>query len=143
MVCTPAIATTAYFVAVVLLDLYNRNWAQIPGHSLFGVFATLLILFICEKGSETMAWILLVAPLGIVFLSYLYSSWSVKKEDPIPAESSCSACPCCQYRACRCRRPCWKPRPRCPKCPNCPAPGPKPGPKPEPKPDNCIKDSLV
>lgn len=139
MVCTPAIATTAYFVAIILLDLYNRNWGQIPGHALFGVFATLLILFICERASETTAWILLVAPLGIVFVSYLFSSWFMKKADPStpdePSRPSCNICPCCQYRACRCRRPCWRPKPPCPKCPDCPKP-------PQPKPDNCIKGSL-
>jgi hypothetical protein len=135
MVCSPAIATTAYFVAIILLDLYSRNWGQIPGRALFGVFATLLILFICERGSETMAWILLAAPLGIVFLSYLFSSWFVKKEEPgLPAEPTCNSCPCCHYRAYRCRRPCWRPKPPCPKCPDCP--------RPQPKPDNCIKDSL-
>lgn len=130
MVCAPAIATTAYFVAVVLLDLYNRDWNRVPGHALFGVFATLLILFICEKASEGMAWILLASPLALVFLSYLVSSWLTKKEDdttPSSPSMSCS-CPCCSYRPCRCLRPCWRPKPRCP--------------KPKPKPDNCIKDSL-
>ncbi len=133
MVCLPAIATTAYFVAIVLLDLYNSDWARVPGHALFGVFATLLILFICERASETMAWILLAAPLGLVFLSYLFSLWYTTKSDPAPSEPSFRpSCPCCQYRPCQCRRPCWKP-----KCPECPKPEPKP------KPDNCIKDSLA
>jgi hypothetical protein len=133
MVCLPAIATTAYFVAIVLLDLYNSDWARVPGHALFGVFATLLILFICERASELVAWILLAAPLGLVLLSYLASLWYTSKSDPSP-EPPCSSCPCCHYRPCQCRRPCWRPRPPCPKCPDCP--------KPKPKPDNCIKDSL-
>ncbi len=140
MVCLPAIAATAYFIAVILLDLYNRNWKQIPVHALFGVFAVLLILFICERASEAVAWILLFAPLGFVLFGYLASSWltSPKSEDiPIdPPSSSCGQCPCCSYRSCRCRRPCWRPKPVCPKCPDCPKPEPKP------KPDNCIKSSL-
>ena len=129
MVCLPAIATTAYFVAIVLLDLYNSDWARIPGHALFGVFATLLILFICQRASELVAWILLAAPLVFVFISYLASTWLTTKTDP-PSPSQ-SSCPCCQYRPCQCRRPCWKPKPPCPK------------PEPKPKPDNCIKDSLA
>lgn len=137
MVCSPAIATTAYFVAVILLDLYSRDWKRIPGHALFGVFATLLILFICERASEMMAWILLAAPLVLVFISYYFSSWLTKPETPIdPSEPqpSCNSCPCCHYRPCRCMRPCWRPKPPCPKCPGCP--------EPKPKPDNCIKSSL-
>ena len=133
MVCTPAIATTAYFVAIILLDLYNREWSRIPGRALSGVFATLLILFICERASETVAWILLGAPLAIVFLSYFVSSWFTKKGEDLPVDpSEPSSCPCCHYRQCRCYRPCWRPRRPCP----------KPTPEPKPKPDNCIKDSL-
>lgn len=138
MVCLPAIAATAYFVAVILLDLYNRNWNRIPGHALFGVFATLLVLFICEKASETVAWILLVAPFGLVLIGYLVTLWTTS-ESSAPSKPSCNECPCCHYKMCRCRRPCWRPKPVCPKCPDCP----EPKPEPKPKPDNCIKSSLA
>jgi hypothetical protein len=146
MVCAPGIATTAYFVAVILLDLYNREWNRIPGHALFGVFAVLMILFICERGSEFMAWILLGAPLVIVFLFYFLSKWLTKDKTPGPSNGSfkpsCGSCPCCSYRPCRCRRRCWKPKPPCPKCPDCPSCPDCPKPEPKPKPDNCIKTSL-
>jgi hypothetical protein len=138
MVCLPAIAATAYFIAVILLDLYNRNWKQIPGHALFGVFAVLLVLFICQRASESVAWILLAAPLGFVLVGYLASLWVTSpKSDNIPVDPPSNQCPCCSYKACRCRRPCWRPKPKpdCPK-PDCPKPEPKP------KPDNCIKPSL-
>ena len=138
MVCLPAIAATAYFVSVILLDLYNRNWNQVPGHALFGVFATLLILFICQKASETVAWILLAAPFAFILLGYLVTLWSSSNatEQQPSSEPSCP-CPCCHFKRCQCRRPCWRPKPACPKCPDCPAP------KPKPKPDNCIKSSLA
>lgn len=144
MVCAPGIATTAYFVAVILLDLYNREWNRIPGHALFGVFATLLILFVCEKASEVVAWILLVAPLVIAFISYYLSIWLSKDSSETPSATikpSCGSCPCCRYAPCRCRRPCWRPKPPCPKCPDCPKPD-CPKPEPKPKPDNCIQSSL-
>jgi hypothetical protein len=138
MVCLPAIAVTAYFVAVILLDLYNRNWNLVPGHALFGVFAVLLILFICERASETVAWILFAAPFGLALLGYLATLWTRSKPSiEATLEPSCNQCPCCHYRMCRCRRPCWRPKPVCPKCPDCPKPEPKP------KPDNCIKSSLA
>lgn len=136
MVCLPAVATTAYFVAVILLHLYNRDWNRIPGHALFGVFAVLLILFICQRASEFVAWILLVAPLALVAITYIASSLFSKESPEAPFDPSSCPCPCCHYRACRCRRPCWRPKPPCPKCPDCP------NPKPKPKPDNCIEPSL-
>jgi hypothetical protein len=146
MACFPAITTTALFVAIVLLDLYNREWYRIPGRALLGVFAVLLVLFICQRTNEFVAWILLLAPFGLVFLSYLFSIWATQEpsSDTKPAEEPCrSVCPCCQMRRCGCRRPCFRPRPVCPKpnCPECPKPD-CPKPTPEPKPDNCIKNSL-
>ena len=137
MACLPAVAATAYFVAIILFHLYNRDWERIPGHALFGVFAVLLILFICEKGSELMAWILLGAPLALIIIGYFASLLFYAKETPSPA--SPPPCPCCMYNHCRCARPCWKPRPKpeCPK-PDCPKPD-----CPKPKPDNCIQDSLA
>lgn len=140
MVCAPVIAATAYFVAIILLHLYNRDWKRVPGHALFGVFATLLLLFICQRGSETMAWILFGAPFAFVLIAYLVSIWStVEPSDSkvIPVDPPCNPpCPCCFHRPCNCRRPCWRPKPRCPQYPDCPKPEPKP------KPDNCIKPSL-
>lgn len=128
MACFPAIAATAYFVAVILFHLYNRDWKRIPGHALFGVFAVLLILFICQRGSEMMAWTLLGAPFALILIGYVASGlFYTKPSAPIDPPF----CPYCRYRECHCARPCWRPRPVCPDCP-----------KPKPKPDNCIKDSL-
>ena len=137
MVCAPVIAATAYFVAIILLHLYNRDWKRVPGHALFGVFATLLILFICQRGSETMAWVLFGAPFVLVGFSYLASvSYKPEPSDSkvVPIDTPCRCpCPCCFQSPCHCRRPCWKPKPRCPKCPDCPD-GPTPKPEPKPKP---------
>ena len=143
MACLPAIATTACFVALILLDLYNHDWRRIPGHALFGVFAVLLILFICEKASHIVAWILLGSPFILVLLGYLLSTWLEQKPtNSIPVDPP--NCPCCRYNPCSCNgpkpTPCWKPKPG--PGPR-PGPKPKPKPKPEPKPDNCIQSSLA
>ena len=145
MVCLPALAATAYFIAVILLNLYNRNWNRIPGHALLGVFAVLLILYICERASQFVAWILLLAPFGFVVVGYLasVSFLSPKSEESdFDACSSCGQCPCCSHTPCLCNKPCWRPKPVCPKCPDSPKPEPEPEPEPKPKPDNCIKPSL-
>lgn len=131
MVCLPAIATTACFVSIILLDLYNRDWRRIPGHALFGVFAILLILFLCQRASEAVAWILLGSPFVLVLLGYLLSTWLEQKPtNSLPIDPP--ICPCCRYNPCSCIGP--KPRP-------CLKPNPRPCPKP--KPDNCIQSSLA
>ena len=145
-ICPPAIATAAAFVAVVLLDLYVRDWGRAPGHALFGVFAVLLMIFICQRGSQTMAWILLAAPFVLVLLGWVFRAYSsMTQYDNTPAQEYAWSgnqvgygcpCPCCGAIPCHCMRPCPEPKPCRPK--------PKPDetkPKCRPKNKPCSEDS--
>ena len=125
-ICPPAIATAAAFVAVVLLDLYLRDWRRAPGHALFGVFAVLLMIFICQRGSQTMAWTLLAAPFVLVLLGWIFRAYSdmTKYDDAGKQEVAWGGnavdsygcpCPCCHMVPCECMRPCPQPRPCVPK----------------------------
>ena len=139
MVCLPTIATAALFTAVIVYDLYDRNWSRIPGHGLFGVFATLLMLFICQRTSEWVAWSILAIP--IVFC--LFASFMRSTETPAKAVAKVdTSCSCCNYNPCRKPKPKPKPIPIDPKCPDPePKPAPTPAPTPEPTPDKCCKPS--
>ncbi len=143
-ICPPAIATAACFVAVILIDLYIRDWKRAPGHALFGVFATLLMIFICQRGSQTMAWSLLAAPFVLVFLGWIFRAFSeMTKYDDAPAQEPAwggnyvgsygCPCPCCGSMPCNCMR-------ACPEKPAC-RPKPKPEPKCRPKNKPCNEDS--
>lgn len=115
-ICPPAIATAAVFVAVILLDLYTRDWRRIPGHALFGVFASLLMIFICQRASSGVAWILLFAPFLFVLLAWILRAYSnMTKEDNQAEQVSAwkgnevgwrCPCPCCGGRPCLCNKPC-------------------------------------
>ena len=159
MACLPAVATTALFIAVILLDLMSKEWRRIPGRALFGIFAVLLVQFICDKGDDWVAWTLLAFPFVLLFIGYIFrvsynDPSSSAESEPASDDSSCG-CPCCGGRPCHCMRPCWMPRWRpCPSppsppptpkpCPRpCPKPKPCPGPGPGPKPDDCIPNSLA
>lgn len=137
MVCLPGITTAALFTAVIFYDLYDRNWRRIPGHGLFGVFATLLILFICEKTSEWVAWSLLAIPLLFCLLASFFT-YEMPQPQPQPQRHSCHSC---NYNPCRCRR---RPPPP-PEDPHvCPSPPPPPPAcKPKNDDDNCIKNTLA
>lgn len=141
-ICPPAIATAACFVAVVLLDLYLRDWNRAPGHALFGVFATLLMIFICQRGSQAMAWILLAAPFVLVFLGWIFRAYSemTKYDNSSQQESAWAGnavdtygcpCPCCGMTPCNCMKACPQPKPCVP----------KPKPKCRPKNKPCSEDS--
>jgi hypothetical protein len=138
-ICPPAIATAACFVAVVLLDLYLRDWGRAPGHALFGVFATLLMIFICQRGSQGMAWILLGAPFLLVLLGWMFRSYSeMTKYDESPQQEDAGAvgnygcpCPCCGMMPCNCMKACPQTKPCVP----------KPKSKCRPKNKPCTEDS--
>ena len=143
-ICPPAIVTAACFVAVILLDLYTRDWRRAPGHALLGVFAVLLMIFICQRASQTVAWILLAAPFVLVLLGWVFRAFSsMKQYDNAPSQEPAwggneimnygCGCPCCHMVPCQCLRPCWRPKVCRPK--------PKPEPKCRPKNKPCNEDS--
>ena len=139
MVCLPTIATAALFTAVIVYDLYDRNWSRIPGHGLFGVFATLLMLFICQRTSEWVAWSILAIPIVFCLLASFMRSTETAAKAVAKVDTSCS---CCNYNPCRKPKPKPKPIPIDPKCPDPePKPAPTPAPTPEPTPDKCCKPS--
>jgi hypothetical protein len=131
-VCPPAIATAAAFVAVILIDLYTRDWRRAPGHALLGVFAVLLMIFICQRGSHTMAWILLAAPFVFIALAWIFRAHSeMTKYDTATEQTNAwdgngvgygCPCPCCGAQPCHCMRPCREPKPCQPRKKKC---GPK------------------
>jgi len=140
MVCLPGITTAALFTAVIFYDLYDRNWRRIPGHGLFGVFATLLILFVCEKTSEWVAWSILAIPVVFCLIASFFTYEPPQpKTQPQPQNHRCHSC---NYNPCRCRR---RPPPPPEDTPLCPSP-PKPEPpacKPKNDDDNCIKNTFA
>jgi hypothetical protein len=160
MVCIPGIAVTAIFTAIILLDLYKRDWRRVPGHALFGIFATLLVLFLCERTSEGVAWTLILAPFLFSILGYLihnlvlflYGRPSDTRRESEHNRDEYPGCPCCESRPCRCLAPCRERRPPPPPvmpnptpeiCPGPPPPPPTPVcPQPSGSP-TCIKPSLA
>ena len=132
-ICPPAIVTSACFVAVILLDLYTHEWRRAPGHALLGVFAVLLMIFICQRGSQTVAWILLAAPFLLILLGWIFRSYSeMTKYDDLPEQEAAwngnavnygYPCSCCASIPCHCPKPCKpkpKPKSKCrPKNPPC------------------------
>ena len=147
-ICPPAIVTSACFIAVILIDLYTHDWRRAPGHALFGVFAVLLMIFICQRASQSVAWILLAAPFLLVFLGWIIRAYSeMTKHDSEPPQEPAwggneigsygCPCPCCRMSPCSCMRPC----PQRPACVPKPQPESKPKSKCRPKNKPCNEDS--
>jgi membrane-anchored protein YejM (alkaline phosphatase superfamily) len=71
-VCTPVIASAAIFIAILVLDLYQKEYEYVLGHVIWGLIATLLINILCDKGMGFAAWALLFFPIVIILLGILY-----------------------------------------------------------------------
>jgi hypothetical protein len=142
-ICPPAIATAAAFVAVLLLNLYNRDYRRVPGHALLGVFAVLLMIFLCQRTADWVAWVLLFAPFVLVLFGWIFRSYQTMKQyDDAPEQSNAydgnavgygCPCPCCGSVPCHCMRACPEPSPCKPK--------PKPKSNCRPKNPPCNEDS--
>lgn len=145
-ICPPAIGTAAAFVAVIFLDLASREWRRVPGHALFGAFAVLLMTFICQRGSQKLAWILFSIPIVFILLAWIARAYSqMTKYDDVPEQSNAydgnaiaqgCPCPCCGGIPCQCMR-------ACPQTTPCTKPDPTPKPKSKCRPKNapCNEDS--
>jgi hypothetical protein len=111
MDCVPAYTTGAIFTSLILMDLFNRNWREIPVRFIFGAFAVLLMTYICQTYGPNLGWVLLGIPAFVLVLGFFYLWSDSGKPKPAHAEErpSCSGCPCCRKKPCRCRNPCSKP----------------------------------
>lgn len=87
-ICLPAITTAGLFTAIVILDLINREYKLIFGHTLFGFISILLVLYLCEKSADYVAWILLVTPFVLIFLGWTIGALRSASGKPQPVAST-------------------------------------------------------
>jgi hypothetical protein len=70
-ICLPALATAGLFAAVIILDVFNRDYKLILGHILLGFVSLLLVLYLCQKDAEKVAWALFITPFVLIFLGWI------------------------------------------------------------------------
>lgn len=102
ILCPPALATAALFLALVILDIFQQNTQLIPGHALFGVISTLLMAILCQKGAQMAAWGLFILPLVLLIIG-----WGIMVMRKDSRQRTAKVMP---YSPCGCtRRPCQCP----------------------------------
>ena len=70
----PAITTAALFVALLTLDLVNRNNRLLAAHFIFGVISVLLMLYLSQQGADFVAWGLLLLPFVLLLTGVIIGS---------------------------------------------------------------------
>jgi hypothetical protein len=82
----PVAANAAIFVAIVVLDLFNKTNALIPVHASAGVVITLMTLALCRYNYITVAWLFAIIPALFLFISFLMAA--SKNQYVIAAENT-------------------------------------------------------
>lgn len=116
-ICLPALTTAGLFTAVVVLDMINREFKLIFGHALLGFISILLVLYLCEKSAEVVAWSLLATPFVLIFLGWsigalrgasgkteIATSSGIQLEQPAMYGYGYACTNCIQY-PCTCNEP--------------------------------------
>jgi hypothetical protein len=79
----PVAANAAIFVALIAIDIFNKNNALIPVHAVGGVIITLMTLYLCRYNYLTVAWIFAILP-GL-FLLFTFLNAASKNQYVIDA----------------------------------------------------------
>jgi len=67
----PVIISGTIFTSIVFLDLFRHEYKRIPVHAILGVFAVVLMSFLCETNRFLIAWIILFTPFIILGLGIM------------------------------------------------------------------------
>lgn len=79
----PVGVTVAFFIAVILHDVFTRSKEKIAKHTLEALIITLLMVFLSFKDLEIVSWGVLLIPLTVLIICYFLGK--TPKSAAIPA----------------------------------------------------------
>jgi uncharacterized membrane protein len=74
--CWPANTVGAFFIALLVFDMVQKNYKDLPLHALYGVVVTFLFWLMCYLVGETVSGGILVIPL-VFLIVFLFSIWFI------------------------------------------------------------------
>jgi hypothetical protein len=66
----PVCVTVAFFLAVILHDVFTRSSEKIPKHALEALVITLLMIFLSFRDMELISWGVLLIPATVLIICY-------------------------------------------------------------------------
>jgi hypothetical protein len=73
----PAIITAALFVGIIINDIFSRKRGSIPEHLVLGLVSVTLMVWLTMKNAEIVAWGLLMIPLFILAITFIFVIFNV------------------------------------------------------------------
>jgi hypothetical protein len=74
----PAIITGALFVGIIISDIFSRKKGNIPEHLVMGLISITLMVWLSMKNAEIVAWGLLMIPIFILAITFIFVMFDVK-----------------------------------------------------------------
>lgn len=100
--CPASITAGAIFTALIVKDIYQKNYKDILFHTVGGILSVIGLAAICASVGDTAGWVLLLIPFFVLIVGF-YILWVQGTPDPKPTPtltptddccSLCSQCPC-------------------------------------------------
>jgi hypothetical protein len=88
--CWPANTVGAFFIALLVFDIAQKNYKDLPLHALYGVVVTFLFWVMCYLVGDTVSGGILVIPL-VFLIVFLFSIWFILES--IKNRGCCMNCP--------------------------------------------------
>jgi hypothetical protein len=124
MACWPATIVGAFFIVLILFDVYISNYKDLPMHGVTGVLLTLVFWVICSTLGENLSAGILVVPATFTIV-FILGIWFAKKS--LQNRGCCVSCGTVGG-SCVCPTE----EKEVPVKPKCDPPAPKPKCKPDP-----------
>jgi hypothetical protein len=131
--CWPANIVGAFFIALLIFDIIQKNYSALPYHGIIGICVTGLLWGVCMLLGSSIAMATLVVPLIFIGI-FLFTGWMVGNK------ITCETCPKTpvekEGRFVKRKTP--KNQSDCPVLLPEPQPKPEPKPEPQPKPEESV-----
>lgn len=88
--CWPANTVGAFFIALLVFDMVQKNYKDLPLHALYGIVLTFLFWALCYLVGDTVSGGILVIPL-VFLIVFLFSIWFILES--IKNRGCCMNCP--------------------------------------------------
>ena len=72
--CWPANVVGAFFIAVLVFDMVQKNYGDLPYHAMAGVVMTFLFWLVCSFVSVSVSGALLIVP-AVFLIVFLFTVW--------------------------------------------------------------------
>jgi hypothetical protein len=89
MSCLPANIVGLSFIILIIFDIIQSNWTDLPYHAAIGIGVTALYSILCMLIGETISWAILFVP-AVFLIAFVFASWLLQHH--LQKQNCCMTC---------------------------------------------------